>query len=332
MRDVTIWFDYFVGFNHLGLFGKRTTFLFFEKLKNNAVIFISIGYFCRIKYLITMIATILIEAINTITPELIELTEPIVQQAFVPSVIAAIGLAAQIGGSIYSQIKSSKANEEAKAEADKLKRQQDEMYRRQQSEAEMLKYSEGDFLNTAMGKGLVTEIQDQYKNAIKRGTANGLKRELTDEEKQANIQTANKQLTDSIRGVAQAGTGYRLGILNMVNQLKSGAYSNKSAADINMTNLNLGMLEGKNQSALNLGQNFNQVGTNLINTASSMDWDKMKKNTDQTNTNTNTKQNVWGMPDDTEGHNTKIIDGLNKKKERSPEELNFYNKHGIYYT
>ena len=61
--------------------------------------------------------------------ELHELTEPLVYYAIAPAVIAAIGLAAQIGGSIYSGIKSKQANEEAKREADKLKREQDEMYR-----------------------------------------------------------------------------------------------------------------------------------------------------------------------------------------------------------
>ena len=212
--------------------------------------------------------------------ELRDLTEPTVQYVVFPAIIAAIGLAAQIGGSVYSSIKSKQANAEAKQEADKLKREQDAMYRQRMSEAETLKQTEGDFLNTALGKGLVTEIQEQYRNAIKQGTASGLKRSMTDEEKQANVQTANKQLTDSMRGVAGAGTNYRMGVLNMVNQLKNGAYSGKYASDINNANLNLGFADAKNQSALNLGQNFNQVGTNLINTASK--WETTPKSNEST--------------------------------------------------
>ena len=215
--------------------------------------------------------------------ELQELAEPLVHYAIAPAVIAAIGLAAQLGGSIYSGIKSKQANEEAKREADKLKREQDEMYRQQLAEAEMLKQTEGDFLNTALGKGLVTELQDQYNNAIKQGTSSGLKRELTDEAKQANVQTANRQYTDAMRGIAQTGTGYRMGILNMVNNLKHGAYSGKTAADMNYANFNIGMADAKNQSALNLGQNFNQIGSNLMNTAGK--WDGVNKNNNVLNDN-----------------------------------------------
>jgi len=258
-----------------------------------------------------MIATVILEVFNVITPELVELVEPTTIMAF-SWLLPLLGLASSGIGSIYSQYKSAEANEEAAREARELQRKQEEMYKKQQAEAEMLKYSEGDFMNTAMGKGLITEIQDQYKSAMKQGTANGLKRELTDEAKQANTQTANKQLTDSMRGVAQVGTNYRLNILNMVNQLKNGAYANKMAGDTNMANLKLGMLEGKNQSALNLGQNFTNIGSDIINTAGSVDWGdvnwgKKNKNKGQGNTSTgqsdadtgeaNTKKTVWGTTD-----------------------------------
>ena len=102
-----------------------------------------------------------------------------------------------------------------------------------------------------------------------------MKREFTDEAKQATIQTANKQLADSVRGIAGMGTNYRLGILGMVNALKGNAYSFKRQADANLAGLRMGFAEDKNQSALNLGENAGKVGNNLINTASSLDWDKI---------------------------------------------------------
>jgi flagellar biosynthesis component FlhA len=138
----------------------------------------------------------IIEAVKSAN-ETVALTEPMVQYSIVP-LIAILGLAAQLGGSIYSQVKSAQANKEAKAEADRLKSEQDAMYRHQRAEADVLRQTEGNFLDTAMGKGLVTEIENQYKDAIKEGTANGLKREITDESKQSNVQTANKQMTDAL--------------------------------------------------------------------------------------------------------------------------------------
>ena len=223
---------------------------------------------------------ILLEALTAVEAifELKDLTdEPSIQFA-VPWLIPLISLATQVGGSVYSGIKSKQANDKAEKEVANLKNKQDEMYRQRMSEAETLKHTEGDFLNTALGKGLITEIEGQYRNAVKQGTANGLKREMTDEEKQSNVQTANRHFADTLRGVAQVGTNHRMGILNMVNQLKNGAYSGKSQSDINNANLRLGMAEAKNQSALNLGHNFNQVGTNLMNTASKWEGDGSWKN------------------------------------------------------
>ena len=97
-------------------------------------------------------------------------------------------------------------------------------------------------------------------------------------QKQANIQTANKQLTDSMRGVAGMGTNYRLGILNMVNALKGNAFASKWGGDAKLAGLRMGFAEGKNQSALNLGENAGKFGSNLINTASG--WEKLKDNRD----------------------------------------------------
>ena len=172
----------------------------------------------------------LITGINSVY-ELQEMAEPLTHYAIAPAIIAAIGLATQLAGSIYSQAKSAQANSEAQSAADRLKKEQDNMYRQQRAEAETLKQTEGNFLDTALGKGLLTEIQDQYKNAVRQGTSSGLKREMTDEAKQANVQAANRQLTDGLRGVAQQGTGYRLGILNMVNNLKNSAYASKISAN-----------------------------------------------------------------------------------------------------
>ena len=46
------------------------------------------------------------------------------------------------------------------------------------------------------------------------------------------------------------------------------------------------MADNKNQSALNLGQNINQVGTNLINTASSDAWGSLGNKSDKSKSRT----------------------------------------------
>ena len=199
------------------------------------------------------------------------------------------------------------------------------MYRQQQSEAEMLKQTEGSFLDTALGKGLLTEIQDQYKNAVRQGSANGLKRELTDEAKQASIQTANKQLTDSVRGVAGMGTNYRLGILNMVNALKGNAFASKWGGDANLAGLRMGFAEDKNQSALNLGENAGKFGSNLINTASG--WEKLSSG----NKDNGDKKVINGMNNNQLGQND--YDKLMKEQgtpikftEKSPPDFNMWGR------
>ncbi|MDR0207079.1 MAG: hypothetical protein LBI45_07495 [Bacteroidales bacterium] len=208
-----------------------------------------------------IVAIFLLDVLNNFP--VIEFAEPMTQYAAVP-IAAIIGLAIQLGTSIYAAVKSKRANDKAKAEADKLEQKQDAMYSQQQAEAEMLKNTEGNFMETAAGKGMVTEMKEQYDDAIKQSTANGLKRELTDEAKQAGVQTANKQLTDNMRNLAGMGTNYRLGILGMVNQLKGAAYQNKFAGDNTMANLRMGIADQENQSALNLRDNGAKVGNSIM--------------------------------------------------------------------
>jgi len=67
-----------------------------------------------------------------------------------PAIIAAIGLAVQIGSSIYANKKSAEANRKMQATSEAA-------YNQQNAEAEQLKAAEGDFLNTAMDAPRIIE-------------------------------------------------------------------------------------------------------------------------------------------------------------------------------
>jgi hypothetical protein len=217
----------------------------------------------------------------------------------IPAIIAAIGLAAQIGGSIYSGVKSSKANAEAKEEAKRLEQKQDEMYRRQLAEAEKLKNE--NYLDTAEAKGLITELQNQYRNVIKNTTANGMKREMTDEAKLANTQQANEMYTGALSRIAQAGTGYRMGLLNMASGLSANAMGNQTNTNYALANMRIGFANAANQSAMNANTNANKTGENIVSAAPY--FDNLGKAQKNNNTSTATSTN---------GINT-TIKGLNRE-------------------
>lgn len=183
----------------------------------------------------------------------------------IPAIIAAVGLAAQLGGSIYSSVKSRRANEDKLNAINEKDRISQRLYQQQISDAETLKQTGGDYLNTSQGKGLVTQLNDQYDDAIKDATANGMKGGQTEESKIAQTQSANKNYTNSLNQIGQLGTNYRLGILNQVNSLKNSAITNRANADINRKSELQGMAEEQNQSALNLGENINQAAKSITN-------------------------------------------------------------------
>jgi hypothetical protein len=183
----------------------------------------------------------------------------------IPAIISAVGLAAQLGGSIYSAVKSKKANEEKEKAIREKDRIAQELYEQQISNAETLNQSEGNFMETAQGKGLVTQLNDQYDDAIQDATANGIKGGQTEEAKIAQTQAANKNYTNSFNQIGQLGTNYRLGILNQVNSLKNNAMTGRANAAINKQTDLYNLAEERNQSALNLGENVNQASSNITN-------------------------------------------------------------------
>jgi chromosomal replication initiation ATPase DnaA len=191
--------------------------------------------------------------------------------------LALAGLAIQLGGSIYSGVKSKQANDKAEEEAKRLEQKQDEMYRRQLADAERLQNE--NYLDTAEAKGLITELQNQYKDVIKNTTANGMKRELTDEAKLANTQQANEMYTDSLGRIAQSGTGYRLGLLNMANALKSNAMTGQANTNYALANMRVGFANSANQSAMNAASNGADAFTNLIGALGEDGGGKTQKNT-----------------------------------------------------
>lgn len=178
-------------------------------------------------------------------------------------ILAIAGLAAQLGGSIYSAVKSRQANKDKLNAINEKDRISQQLYKQQISDAETLKQTEGDFLKTASGKGFVTQLNYIYEDALKDATANGMKGGQTEEAKIAQTQSTNKSYTNSLNQIGQLGTNYRLGILNQANSLKNTAMSNRATAAMNMQNELIGLAEEKNQSALNLGQNINQTSGNI---------------------------------------------------------------------
>ena len=178
-------------------------------------------------------------------------------------VIALAMLAAQIGGSIYSAVKSKRENEAKQNAANAKDRIADDLYRQQISDAETLKQTEGDFLNTASGKGLVTQLNDRYDDALRDATASGLKGGQTEEAKTAQTQAINESYTDSLNRIGQLSTNHRLGILSQANSLRDRARVSRANAATNLQNDLIGLAEERNQSALNLGQNINQAAGNI---------------------------------------------------------------------
>ena len=145
----------------------------------------------------------------------------------IPAIIAAIGLATQIGSSIYSNKKSKEAN-------DKMRETADAAYKQQNAEAEQLKASEGDFMNTAMDKQMVEQLRRQYNDAYKRNVSGGLKAGNTDEQKLAASSNLNDAYANNLAHIASVGTQYRSHILLQAQDLKNAARNRKYGSDMAM--------------------------------------------------------------------------------------------------
>jgi hypothetical protein len=83
----------------------------------------------------------------------------------------------------------------------------------------------------------------------------------------------------------------------MVNNLRDRAYQGKNSSDSNYANFNIGMLNAKNESALNLGDNFSKLGESIMQTASSFPNknDGDGSNNGNNGSNGNEKKSVNGM-------------------------------------
>jgi hypothetical protein len=227
-------------------------------------------------------------------------------------VLAIASLAAQVGGTIYSQVKASQAAKEQQRIAQ-------EQYAKQTADAERLKAEEGDFMNTALGKGLVTQLNEKYDQEIKQNVSNGMKSGLTDEAKLANTQVANSGYADALNRISQLGTGYRLNILNQANNLKRYAQDNKYQADMNYS-------QGRIDSALNLGENIQSAGNNLMN-AAGQDWgsptNKQKSGGGTTETTPTTPQkSAWGTNSPS---SSGMFNQFNRKNNSLDEALKYFN-------
>jgi hypothetical protein len=170
-----------------------------------------------------------------------------------PAIIAAIGLAASIGTSIYANKKSAEANKEMQKTAN-------DAYNQQNAEAEQLKASEGDFLNTALGKQMIENLKRQYSDAVRRDVSGGLKQGNTDEQKLAAKSNLDDAYAKNLAHIASVGTQYRSHVLNSSQQLKNEARNRKYGAD-------MARLDADNQSALNIADNGQKIGNGLMNVA-----------------------------------------------------------------
>jgi hypothetical protein len=179
-----------------------------------------------------------------------------------PAIIAAIGLAAQIGSSIYSNKKSAEANR-------KMQETSNAAYNQQNAEAEQLKVSEGDFMNTALGKNMIENLRRQYSDAWKRDVSGGLKGGRTDEAKLASATNLNDAYARNLAHIAAIGTQYREHVLSQAQELKNAARNRKFNADMSLLNAD-------NQSALNIADNGLKIGSGLINVAGSFDGKTVK--------------------------------------------------------
>jgi len=173
-----------------------------------------------------------------------------------PAIIAAIGLAAQIGTSIYANKKSANANKQMRTISDSV-------FQQQNAEAEQLKASESDFLNTALGKQMIENLRRQYSDAMKRDVSGGLKSGRTDEAKLAASSTINDAYARNLANIAAVGTQYRNHVFSQAQSLKNAARNRKYSADMSM-------LDAQNQSALNIADNGSKIGSGQLNAAGSL--------------------------------------------------------------
>ena len=203
-----------------------------------------------------------------------------------PAIIAAIGLAVQIGSSIYSNKKSAEANR-------KMRDTSEAAYNQQNAEAEQLKAAEGDFLNTAYGKQLIDNLKRQYSDAYKRNVSGGLKAGQTDEAKLASASNLNDAYARNLAHIAAIGTQYRGHILSQAQELKNAARNRKYSADMSLLN-------AENQSALNIADNGQKIGSGLINAAGGFDGKKAKGNGNVGGTQIPITQNLLDYNDDIE--------------------------------
>jgi hypothetical protein len=174
-----------------------------------------------------------------------------------PIILAAAGLAAQIGSSIASNRRSKIANDKMAATADSA-------YKQQTAEAEQLKASEGDFMNTALGKQMIESLRRQYSDALKRNVSGGLKAGSTEESKLAASSSINDAYAKSLANIAAVGTQYRSHVLSRAQDLKNAARNRKYGTD-------MAMLGAENESALNLADNGAKIGAGMMNAAGSVD-------------------------------------------------------------
>ena len=172
-------------------------------------------------------------------------------------IAAAVGTAMSIGGAVYGGIKSAEQMKKAEQSAKNL-------YSSTTGEAERLELSEGDFLNTALGKGYMTELKNNYRDALTRNVENGMKAGQTEEAKVAGRESANKSYAEGLNRLAQVGTAYRGNIVQQATGLRKLAREQQYSADVNMANM-------RSESAQNIGDNMASVGSQLIDVSSQID-------------------------------------------------------------
>jgi DNA uptake protein ComE-like DNA-binding protein len=70
--------------------------------------------------------------------------------------------------------------------------------------------------------------------------------------------------TDTLGKIAQAGTGYRLGLLNMASGINANAIENQTNTNYALANMRVGFANQANQSAMNARSNLNNATQNLL--------------------------------------------------------------------
>ena len=172
-----------------------------------------------------------------------------------PIILAAAGLATQVGSSIVSNIHSAEANRW-------MGETSDAAFKQQNAEAEQLKASEGDFMNTALGKQMMESLRRQYNDARKRDVSGGLKHGQTEESKIASAANLGDTYAKSLANIAATGTQYRSHVLSRAQDLKNAARNRKYNTD-------MAMLDAENQSALNIADNGMKIGSGMLDVAGS---------------------------------------------------------------